>query len=75
MAGQPGVAAVIAAILLPPLGIFLARGLGPEFWIGTLLTILFWIPGILFSGYRVSSSRWLWCCARRCSLAPEPGYR
>jgi uncharacterized membrane protein YqaE (UPF0057 family) len=49
MAGQPGVAAVIAAILLPPLGIFLARGLGPEFWIGTLLTILFWIPGILFA--------------------------
>jgi uncharacterized membrane protein YqaE (UPF0057 family) len=49
MAGQPSVAAVIAAILLPPLGIFLARGLGPEFWIGTLLTILFWIPGILFA--------------------------
>ena len=49
MAAQPGVAAVIAAILLPPLGIFLARGLGPEFWIGTLLTILFWVPGILFA--------------------------
>ena len=49
MAGQPSVAAVIAAILLPPLGIFLARGLGPEFWIGTLLTILFWVPGILFA--------------------------
>jgi uncharacterized membrane protein YqaE (UPF0057 family) len=42
-------AAVIAAILLPPLGIFLARGLGLEFWIGTLLTILFWVPGILFA--------------------------
>ena len=49
MAGQPSVAAVIAAILLPPLGIFLARGLGPEFWIGTLLTVLFWVPGILFA--------------------------
>jgi len=49
MARQPGVAAMIAAILLPPLGIFLARGLGPEFWIGTLLTILFWVPGILFA--------------------------
>jgi uncharacterized membrane protein YqaE (UPF0057 family) len=49
MAGQPSVVAVIAAILLPPLGIFLARGLGPEFWIGTLLTILFWVPGILFA--------------------------
>jgi len=49
VAGQPSVAAVIAAILLPPLGIFLARGLGPEFWIGTLLTVLFWVPGILFA--------------------------
>ena len=49
MAGQPGAAAVVAAILLPPLGIFLAGGLGPEFWIGTLLTILFWVPGILFA--------------------------
>ena len=49
MAGQPSAAAVIAAILLPPLGIFLARGLGPEFWIGTLLTILFWVPGLIFA--------------------------
>jgi len=46
---RPGVGAVIAAILLPPLGIFLVHGLGPEFWIGTLLTILFWLPGILFA--------------------------
>ena len=49
MAREPGVAAMIAAILLPPLGIFLALGMGPEFWIGTLLTILFWVPGILFA--------------------------
>jgi len=49
MADQPSVALVIAAILLPPLGIFLARGLGPEFWIGTLLTILFWVPGLIFA--------------------------
>jgi len=49
MAGRPSAAAVIAAILLPPLGIFLARGLRPIFWIGTGLTILFWVPGILFA--------------------------
>jgi uncharacterized membrane protein YqaE (UPF0057 family) len=49
MAERPNILAVIAAILLPPLGIFLARGLGPEFWIGTVLTILFWVPGILFA--------------------------
>jgi len=49
MTQRPGAAAIIAAILLPPLGIFLTRGLGPEFWIGALLTILFWVPGILFA--------------------------
>jgi len=49
MARPPSAAAVIAAILLPPLGIFLSRGLGYLFWIGTLLTILFWVPGIIFA--------------------------
>ena len=46
---RPSTAAVIAAILLPPLGIFLARGLGAEFWIGVALTILFWLPGIIYA--------------------------
>ena len=46
---RPSVAAVIAAILLPPLGIFLSRGLGVEFWIGAVLTILFWLPGIVYA--------------------------
>ena len=46
---RPGVAAVLAAILLPPLGIFLARGLSGEFWIGVVLTILFWLPGIVYA--------------------------
>jgi len=49
MNARPGVASVVTAILLPPLGIFLARGLGPEFWVGTLLTILFWVPGMIFA--------------------------
>jgi len=46
---RPSAAVIVAAILLPPLGIFLARGLGAEFWIGVLLTILFWLPGIAFA--------------------------
>ena len=46
---RPSVAEVIAAILLPPLGIFLSRGLGVEFWIGVVLTILFWLPGIIYA--------------------------
>ena len=49
MTERPNPLALIAALLLPPLGIFLVRGLGLEFWIGTLLTLLFWVPGILFA--------------------------
>ena len=43
------VGVIVAAVLLPPLGIFLARGLGTDFWIGTLLTIFGWLPGIVFA--------------------------
>jgi uncharacterized membrane protein YqaE (UPF0057 family) len=53
MARQAGPGAILAAILLPPLGIFLVRGLGPEFWIGTALTLLFWIPGVAFALYAI----------------------
>jgi uncharacterized membrane protein YqaE (UPF0057 family) len=53
MVRQGGPGAIIAAILLPPLGIFLVRGLGPEFWIGTALTLLFWLPGVAFALYAI----------------------
>lgn len=49
MAHAAGPGAVIAAILLPPLGIFLTRGLAPEFWIGVVLTLLGWVPGVVFA--------------------------
>ena len=48
MDGRPGAGTIVAAVLLPPLGIFLARGLGPEFWIGSVLTLLAWFPGVVF---------------------------
>ncbi|TXD37770.1 YqaE/Pmp3 family membrane protein [Lujinxingia vulgaris] len=38
---------IIAAIFLPPLGVFLTVGLGTAFWINILLTILGFIPGIV----------------------------
>jgi len=40
---------VIAAILLPPLGVFLQRGITPAFWITVLLTLIAWIPGMIFA--------------------------
>jgi uncharacterized membrane protein YqaE (UPF0057 family) len=38
---------IIAAILLPPLGVFLQVGIGMQFWINIVLTLLGYIPGII----------------------------
>ena len=38
---------IVAAVLLPPLGVFLQVGIGKQFWINILLTILGYIPGII----------------------------
>ncbi len=38
---------IIAAIFLPPLGVFLTVGIGTDFWINLLLTFLGFIPGIV----------------------------
>jgi uncharacterized membrane protein YqaE (UPF0057 family) len=46
---------IIAAILLPPLGVFLQVGLGKHFWINILLTILGYIPGIIHAVYIIAS--------------------
>jgi uncharacterized membrane protein YqaE (UPF0057 family) len=37
---------IVVAVLLPPLGVFLQVGIGKQFWINILLTILGYIPGI-----------------------------
>lgn len=38
---------IIAAILLPPLGVFLQVGIGFHFWLNIVLTILGYVPGII----------------------------
>ena len=49
LAAERSPLAVIAAVLLPPLGVFLARGLGRWFWIDVVLTVIGWVPGVLFA--------------------------
>lgn len=39
------------AIFIPPLGVFLERGCGADFFINILLTILGYIPGIIHALY------------------------
>lgn len=40
---------LIAAILLPPLGLFMARGITPAFWLSVLLTLVGYVPGVIFA--------------------------
>lgn len=47
---------VIAAILLPPLSVFMKVGFGGHFWLNILLTLLGYIPGIIHA---------VWIIARR----------
>jgi uncharacterized membrane protein YqaE (UPF0057 family) len=44
---------ILAAIVVPPLGVFLVRGITPVFWIGCALTLLGWVPGVIFALYVV----------------------
>lgn len=46
---------VIFAIILPPLGVFLEVGIGEDFWINILLTILGYIPGIIHALYVIAT--------------------
>lgn len=40
---------IILAVLLPPLAVFLHDGIGTSFWISIILTLLFWIPGVIYA--------------------------
>ncbi|KAK7014944.1 hypothetical protein R3P38DRAFT_2998565 [Favolaschia claudopus] len=42
---------IVAAIVLPPLGVFLERGCGPDLLINVLLTFLGFIPGVIHAFY------------------------
>lgn len=44
---------IIAALLLPPFAAFLTRGLGRDFWICLVLTLIAFFPGMLFALYLV----------------------
>jgi uncharacterized membrane protein YqaE (UPF0057 family) len=47
---------ILLTILLPPLGVFLQVGLGGQFWLNSLLTLLGYIPRIVHP---------VWIIARR----------
>ncbi|MCB1883617.1 MAG: YqaE/Pmp3 family membrane protein [Geminicoccaceae bacterium] len=42
---------ILIAILVPPLGVFLQVGIGLQFWLNILLTLLGYVPGIIHAVY------------------------
>jgi uncharacterized membrane protein YqaE (UPF0057 family) len=41
---------IILAVLLPPLAVFLHQGeINTKFWISLILTLLVWLPGIIYA--------------------------
>ena len=52
---RPGL--IAAAILLPPLAIFLAQGVSRDFWIGFALTCLGYLPGVAFALFALLRGR------------------
>jgi uncharacterized membrane protein YqaE (UPF0057 family) len=38
---------IILALLIPPVAAFLTVGIGLHFWLNILLTIFFWVPGMI----------------------------
>jgi len=43
--------AVVCALILPPLGILVIGGTAGQFILNILLTLFFWIPGLLHALY------------------------
>ena len=39
----------ILSVFLPPLAVYLEYGLRAEFWLSLILTLCFWIPGVIYS--------------------------
>jgi uncharacterized membrane protein YqaE (UPF0057 family) len=44
---------IILAIFLSPLAVFLMVGLGRDFWINLILTLIFWLPGTVHAIYLI----------------------
>ena len=48
-AGNVSVVEIILSFLLPPLAVYLHSDIGTEFWISVILTLLGWIPGVIYA--------------------------
>jgi len=54
---RPSAGQIVAAVLLPPLGTYLARGASRDFAICCALTLLGYLPGVAFALWTVLDQR------------------
>lgn len=45
---------IIVSVLIPPIGVFLKVGIGGQFWLNILLTLLGYIPGVVHAIYVIA---------------------
>ena len=48
-AGVPKWFLIVLCIFLPPLAVALVYGISDKFWIDLLLTLCFWLPGVIYA--------------------------
>lgn len=48
---------IVLSVLIPPLGVFLQVGLGGQFWLNVLLTLLGYFPGLIHAIWVIASRR------------------
>ena len=46
---------LLLSILIPPLGVFLQVGIGLQFWVNIVLTLLGYIPGVVHAAYIIGT--------------------
>jgi uncharacterized membrane protein YqaE (UPF0057 family) len=46
---------IILAVILPPLGVLFEVGLGAQFWVNVLLTLLGFVPGVVHAVYIIAT--------------------
>ncbi|KAK0591617.1 hypothetical protein LWI29_004881 [Acer saccharum] len=66
---------ILLAILLPPLGVFSRFACGVEFWICLILTLLGWIPGIIYAIYVLTNFFYANCVASKAIQILDNGRR
>lgn len=42
----------ILCVFLPPVTVYLKKGCKTEFWISLILTLLMWLPGVIYAYYQ-----------------------